>query len=168
MTYRLPLAFAAPAILLAGCAATDEGYPSLAPRAVETASFAEPLAPPPVSVAADPALDARIAQAVRARDAAVRDFDAAAAAARTRARAARGAAAGSESWIAAQTALAELDALRARHQDAAGALEDMAAARAQALQPAYPALEQAIAQARATGTDQTRQIDALAAQLRPA
>ena len=164
MTRRPLLALAALA-LLAGCAAQDAGYPSLAPRAVETASFAEPLTPPPAVAAADPALDARIAETGRARVAAMESFTAVSDRAERLARAARGAGAGSEPWIAAQTALAELDALRAQHQDAVGALEDMAAARAQALQPAYPALEQALVEARAATAAQTRRIDAIAALL---
>lgn len=167
MTTRLFIA-AAPAVLLAGCAAMDEGYPSLAPRPVEKTSFAEPAAPPPAPAAPDPALDARLAEAVRARTAAVRDFDAAATRAEARARAARGAAVGSEAWIAAQTALAELDSLRAAHQEATGALEDMAAQRAQALQPAYPTLEEALVAARADAAAQSRRIDAITATLRPA
>lgn len=168
MTNRPLLASVALAALLGGCAASDEGYPSLAPRAVENASFAEPIAPPPAAAAPDPALDARIAEAVAARESAMRDFDTAATRAAADARRARGAAPGSEPWIAAQTALAELDSLRARHQDAVGTLEDMAAARAQALEPAYPALEQALIAARAAAAELTQRIDAVAAMLRPA
>ena len=119
-------------------------------------------------MAADPALDARIADNGRERAAAVRGFNAGATRAERLVRAARGTKAGSDAWLNAQTAIAELDALRARHQDALGVLEDAAAGRAQALQPAYPALETALVEARATSAAQTRRIDALAGSLAPA
>ncbi|WP_294192951.1 hypothetical protein [uncultured Sphingomonas sp.] len=99
---------------------------------------------------------------------AARAFDAGANRAERLARSARGAKPGSEPWLDAQTALAELDALRARHQDALGVLEDLASSRAQALQPAYPALEAALQAARAISASQTRRIDAIAASLAPA
>jgi len=153
------------ALLTSACAVTEGPYPSLAPRPAEKLGFAEPPAPPPALVVADPGLDTRLADNARERAAAVRAFDAGAARADRLVRAARGARAGSDAWLDAQTALAELDALKARHQDALGVLEDAAAMRAQALQPAYPALEQALDAARAASTAQTRRIDALAGSL---
>ena len=134
--------------LLAGCGTDPGGYPSLAPRPVENVSFDEPAPPPDTPVVADPALDARIAGVTRERADAARRFDTAAARAERLARAARGAAAGSERWIEAQTALAELDSLRAEHGNAVSALEDLAAERMQALAPAYPSLDAALAAAR--------------------
>jgi hypothetical protein len=150
---------------LVGCSADMSGYPSLAPRPVEKLGFEEPATPPPAPVAADPALDARLAGIATARATAAREFDAAAERATARASAARGAAAGSERWLEAQTAIAELDSLRSAHADSLNQLEELAAARAQALQPAYPALEQALDAARATAATQTRRIDALAESL---
>lgn len=163
-----PLPLYAVLASLCACAVTEGPYPSLAPRPAERLSFAEPAAPPPAPLVADPALDAQIATNARERAAAVAAFDTGAARAERLARAAREARAGSDRWLDAQTAIAELDALRARHQDALGALEDVASTRAQALQPAYPALEAALADARATSTAQTRRIDTLAASLAPA
>lgn len=155
-----------PAFLLAGCAVPDAAsYPSLAPRPAEAHGFEEPAAPPPAPVVADPALDARIATAGRARAAAAAAFDRAAAQAERAARAARGAAAGSEPWMTAQTLLAELDSLRSAHADASGQLEDVAAERAQALQPAYPVLERALKEARAADAAQTARIDSIARML---
>ncbi|MBW6525736.1 hypothetical protein KZ813_02670 [Sphingomonas sp. RHCKR7] len=166
---RAPLALLPPALAiaasLAGCSADMSGYPSLAPRPVERLGFEEPATPPPVPVAADPALDARLAEIAAARAAAARDFDAAVERAAARAAAARGAAAGSERWLDAQTAIAELDSLRSTHADSVGQLEELSATRAQALQPAYPALERALEAARATATAQTARIDSLAASL---
>jgi len=166
--HRRSLSLCAALLSLGACAVTDGPYPSLAPRPAEKLGFAEPAAPPPAPLVADPALDRQIADNARERAAAAMAFDTGAARAEQLARAARGAKAGSDRWLDAQTAVAELDALRARHQDALGALEDMAAARAQALQPAYPTLEAALTSARATSAAQTRRIDALAGSLAPA
>ncbi|WP_156818831.1 hypothetical protein [Sphingomonas sp. Mn802worker] len=160
----LPLLCAA-LVPLAGCAVPEGPYPSLAPRPVEKLGFAEPAPPAPAPVRPDPALDARLADNARERAAAVAAFDIGASRAERLARAARGAKAGSEPWLDAQTALAELDTLRARHQDALSVLEDMASMRAQALEPAYPALEAALKTARDTSTAQTRRIDAIAGSL---
>ena len=141
-----PFARAAlPALLLslglAACAGDrDHGYPSLARRAVEARGFAEPAAPPPVPVRADPALDQFIAtqttqlQAVRA------GFDRDAAKAERAAATARGAAVGSDAWLEAQTALAQLDDWRAQATAIASDAEGRGADRAATLAPDYPAL----------------------------
>ena len=151
--------------LLAACASDPTVYPSLAPRPVEKLGFAEPATPPPAPAAQDPALDAKLIAVTARGDAAARDFDRAAARAATLTRAARGAKVGSDAWIAAQTAIADLDALRSSYGDTVGALDDLASTRAAALQPAYPALEQALAAARAAAQAQTARIDALAGAL---
>jgi len=151
--------------LLAACASDPTVYPSLAPRPVEKLGFAEPATPPPAPAAQDPALDAKLIAVTARGDAAARDFDRAAARAETLTRAARGAKVGSDAWIAAQTAIADLDALRSSYGDTVGALDDLASTRAAALQPAYPALEQALAAARAAAEAQTARIDALAGAL---
>ena len=162
-----PLAPVLVAILFAGCAADSTVYPSLAPRAAEKTGFEEPeTAPAPL--VADPALDARIAAATAKREGAARAFDTAATRVERLARAAQGAAAGSDRWLDAQTALAELDSLRAAHGEAVGELEDLAAQRAQALLPAYPALERARAEAQEAAVAQTGRIDALTRALAPA
>lgn len=157
------LAAALPALLLAGCAASDPGtYPSLAPRAAEGRGFSEPPAPPPAPVARDTALEAQVAATDKDRLEAAAAFDRAATRAESAARAARGAAAGSEPWLTAQTLLAELDSLRSAHADSLNTLEDLAVARAQALQPDYPALDEALERARAAAAAQTRRIDSIA------
>ncbi|MEH3104013.1 MAG: hypothetical protein PGN12_08915 [Sphingomonas phyllosphaerae] len=155
----------APLCLLAACASDPTVYPSLAPRPVEKLGFAEPATPAPAPAAQDPALDSKLAAITAKGTAAARDFDRAAAKAETLARAARGAKVGSDAWIAAQTAIADLDALRSSYGDSVGALDELASTRAAALQPAYPALEQSLAAARATAQAQTTRIDALAASL---
>jgi hypothetical protein len=161
----------APALLLiafplvAGCAGPKGGYPSLAPRPIEKVGFAEPPTPVPSPAAREPALDTRIAGATRESAKAAQAFDTAATRAERLAKAARGDKPGGERWLEAQTALAELDSLRSAYGDTAGALEDLAAERAQALAPAYPALERAIEEQRAVGEAQTRRIDAISATL---
>lgn len=160
-----PLALLAPLSLLAACASDPTVYPSLAPRPVEKLGFAEPVTAPAAPAAQDPALDGELAAIVAKGSAAARDFDRAATRAATLARAAKGAKVGSDAWIAAQTAIADLDALRSSHGDTVGTLDDLASGRAAALQPPYPALEQALANARATAEAQTARIDALAASL---
>ena len=171
----MPHRFARPSLLLcaaimplSGCAVPEGPYPSLAPRPAEKLGFAEPPAPPPMTAAPDPALDRRLAENAQERSAAIEAFDSGATRAERLARLARGRKAGSEPWLDAQTAVAELDALRARHQDALGVLEDLAAARAQALEPAYPALETAVQAARDESARQTGRIDAISATLAPA
>ncbi len=164
-TMLRPLASFASLSLLAACAADPTVYPSLAPRPAEKLGFEEPAPPPATAAAADPALDARLAALSQQRATAVNDFDRAAARADTLARSARGAKVGIDPWIAAQTAIADLDALRSTHADALGTLDELAAARAQALQPAYPPLERELAAARAAATAQTARIDALTAAL---
>ena len=141
-----------------GCA-RDDRYPSLLPRAVERQSFAEPAAPPAAPVVADPALDARIAAARLSAD------EAAIARAEQRVRAAAGAAAGSETWLDAQVALGELDALRSGNVAALSDLEELATDRAAALEPDYLALNAAIEAARAAVEAQTQRIATLQAML---
>jgi hypothetical protein len=103
---RLLLAMAFP---LAGCAATRGDYPSLSPRSVESApaekTSAEPAAP-------DPAIVAEIAPIIATAEKGHADFRAQLERTRATIDAARGAAAGSEAWVAAQTALSTLDSAR--------------------------------------------------------
>lgn len=170
MRHPLPAALSLSILGLSigGCAADTGHYPSLAPRAVEKVGFEEPATAAPLPAAPDPALDARLATTVQARATATAQFDKAATRATSLAQAARGAAPGTDRWLDAQTALAELDSLRAAHGDSVSALEDLAGERLQAMAPAYPALERELTQAREAAADQTRRIDAIAAMLSPA
>ncbi len=117
------LASATFALALAGCGAQVPA-PSLAPRAVEHQSIEMPLTSPvEPDTPADPALAARIATILAAAEAG----DAAFAAQRARTEAAvahgRGAAQGSEEWVAAEEALSALDTLRGAVRDAAAEAE---------------------------------------------
>lgn len=129
--------------MLAACTTPDGGYPSLLPRPIESRDDAEPVRPDPVATP-DSALDARIGQKREAAAVAAKRFQAAAVTAESRVAVARGVAAGSEAWVAAQTALADLDAIRGETVQLVSDLEEVASARAQAGSPAYPALDAAI------------------------
>lgn len=164
MKSLLPLAVIA--LPLGACAARD--YPSLLPRAAEQRDFSEPPAPAPSPVVADPALDARITTARAALAEATAAFDNAATHAERLAAAAAGAPAGSDRWLDAQAALAELDAVRARQVDIVTDLEQWASQRALALAPAYPALDEAAAAAQQAADASTARIAAIQQRLAPA
>ena len=151
---------------LAACAADGGDYPSLAPRAVEGRGFAEPEAPTPAPPTADPALDATIGAARASLAGSASRFTTQAAAAERAVRAARGAAQGSDAWLDAQTAVAALDTLRADTSQATNDLAALAIDRAAKLEPAYPTLDAAQAEAERQGQAQSARIDALAAALR--
>jgi hypothetical protein len=136
--------------LIAGCKAPrDDGYPSLLPRPIEKRGFADP-APRPEPVATpDVALDGEVARAKAALRKAGAAFAGKAGEAERLAARAKGAAAGSEPWIAAQVALAELDTLRGGTAGALADIEKLAIDRAAAGKPPYPSLETLLADARA-------------------
>jgi hypothetical protein len=165
MTRALAFGFA---LLAGGCAADTGTYPSLAPRLVERLGFEEPDPAAPQAAAPDTALDQAVARASEALNSARSDFDAAAATAERAAARARGAAAGSEPWIEAQTALAQLDIVRAATSAAVSDLEQLAIERATTLAPPYPALVEAQARAQAALREQDATIRRLTASLAPA
>ena len=127
--------------LLAACAREDARYPSLAERPAEKRGFAEPEAAPPAPVAADPALDARVAEVRRALDGVATGFDRDAARAEAAAGRAGARTVGSDAWLDAQTALAGLDDWRAQAAELATDAEQLAGGRAATLAPPYPALD---------------------------
>ncbi|WP_157075185.1 hypothetical protein [Erythrobacter sp. AP23] len=118
------------AILLAGCASTaSDRYPSLAIRDVERAEGTfEPvpsprLDVPEVEVDLAGGLEARLAALLGHAQAAHTDFTSAVPAAERRVEAAAGSAMGSDSWAAAQVALADLDSARSNAAIALGDLD---------------------------------------------
>jgi hypothetical protein len=131
-----PLALAP---LLAACATDSGAYPSLAPRPIEKLGFAEP-ASKPAEAKPDPALDAKIATLGTSLDTVAKGFAADAAKAEAASRKAHGAAVGSDAWLDAQTALAQLDDWRAQASSLVTDLDQAASDRAASLAPAYPAL----------------------------
>ena len=95
-----------------------------------------------------------------------RSFHAARTTAEAKVAPASGAVAGSEAWLDAQVALGELDVQRAAASETVTALEQLAADRAVAGEAAYPALEAALATARADLADTAATIATLNARLR--
>lgn len=150
--------------LVAGCAQPGD-FPSLKPRPVEQLTTDEPVRTAP-AVAADPALDARIAELLAQARRGEADFEAALPTARRRVAAAG--AAESEGWVVAQQALSRLEAARAETVIALGDLDRLALA--QAGQPAnsaqYQALLQAVDTVAAMARDQHAEVERLRAALR--
>ena len=130
----------ATAALLGGCADRTSGFPSLAPRPIEKLGFAEPEAPAPTPVAADPALDAALAAIAVRLEAVASGFGTDAGKAQASARRAKGRSVGSEAWLDAQAALAGLDDWRAQTSAIVTDLDQLASDRAATLAPDYPAL----------------------------
>jgi hypothetical protein len=151
-------------LALAGCTQDSAVYPSLLPRAIETQSLAEPERPV-VAVAADPALDARIASVSATLQSGNQRFVKAAQETEAKVAVARGVREGSEAWLDAQTALSTLESLRAPTLTTLAELEAMATERGTAGKPAYPALDSAVAAADAMATAQADRIGALEAAL---
>lgn len=157
-----PVLFAA---LLSACATPRGEYPSLLPRPIERISLAEPMRPVPVATP-DAALDAKITTLMRGIAAATTAFDAAVGRARPLVRAAAGAAQGSERWLGAQVALAELDVARTAIDTPLADLERLAIDRAAAGTPPYPTLDAALAKATDAAKAQRATIATLGASLR--
>ena len=155
-----------PLLLLAGCAQPSGRFPSLLPRAIETRDDSEPMPANP-AIAVDPALDAKLGTALAALDKTRSEFEAQATRAETLVKAAQGKPAGSEPWLDAQVALADLDVLRVKSSSTLSDLETDAIDRAAAGQPPYPALEDARARAMTQHEDEGTIIRTLEAQLPP-
>jgi hypothetical protein len=151
-------------LFASGCAQERGDFPSLLPRAIEQRSDAEPDRPTPVATP-DAALDAQIAKLAQAVEAASASFAKAADRAEQLARAAKGAPQGSERWLDAQTALAEVDVARSAIQQPAADLERLAIDRAAAGQPAYPALDAAMEATRTRAAAQVERVRAIEAML---
>ena len=149
-------------ILTGGCMspATPGRFPSLLPRPIEGRGDAEPVETPAVAVP-DPATDTAVAALRKTLSGTQAQFAAAAATAQRAAQAAKGEAAGGERWIAAQAALAELDALRATTAGTLTQLDDLAIARAAEGKPAYPALDALREEARTESEAQSARITAI-------
>jgi hypothetical protein len=135
------------AFVTTGCLEATDKYPSLAQRPIETRSDAEPEAAPAAAPAPDAALDAKVAgyDATIAKNAS--DFTAAAARADTAAKAPGAQAVGSDTWVGAQAALAEIESLRGDMLGTLTDLEKLATDRGEASVAPYPALDAARARA---------------------
>ncbi|MEZ0495513.1 hypothetical protein [Sphingomonas sp. IW22] len=160
----------APLLPLVGCAApADSGYPSLLPRPIEQRGFETPAPPPPPALTvADPMLDAEVARLRQSLEAAQTAFGARADEAERLASRATDAAPGSESWIAAQLVLAELDTLRGATAAVLADVERAAIDRAVAGKQPYGALETLLADARAQNQAELERIERIDGMMRAA
>ncbi|TMM48966.1 hypothetical protein [Qipengyuania marisflavi] len=154
--------------LLGGCATSaSDRYPSLATRDIERAQGQfEPVAStrldvPPVETGLVGDLGTRLAALVAQAREAHADFTAAQGSAARLAAAARGSSAGSDSWAAAQVALADLDSARSQSAIALGDLDILFVAASVEAQD-----RAAIDSARAQVIDLVKQEDAVLEQLR--
>ncbi|RZF63998.1 hypothetical protein EWE75_13555 [Sphingomonas populi] len=129
------------ALLSSGCAQTVSPYPSLQPRAIERRSDTEPTEAAAAAATPDVALETLLAAKAKTLADTDSAFAPAADSAERAAKAARGGAVGSDRWIAAQTALAKLDAFRATTSALVTDLDELAIGRARDAKPPYPALD---------------------------
>lgn len=160
MMRRFALPLLALVLPLAGCIQSDEKYPSLLPRAIESQSTAEPERPV-ATIAADPALDKQVADLSVALDAAQKAFTKAAQDTEAKIAVARGLPEGSDPWLDAQVALGGLDVVRSQATDALSALETLEIERGRSGLPPYPALQAVIERATALTADQAKRIKSL-------
>ncbi|WP_299424191.1 hypothetical protein [Sphingomonas bacterium] len=150
-------------LLAAGCAAADK-YPSLALRPIESRSDDE-VVTPVAAATPDAALDAQLGT-VSAKLAKIdTDFAAISARADTAAKAPGAQAVGSDQWLAAQSALAEMDGLGGDTLGTVSDLEQMTTARGEAGQPPYPALDALRARAQDQADAETAKVAAIKALL---
>ena len=164
MKRLIPLACAT--LFMGGCAEDSaKHYPSLLPRPIESRSDAEPVAPPAAVATSDAPTDAKLAALRTTLGESAAAFSPAADRAEQAAQAAKGQPAGSEAWITAETALAELDGYRATTSATLTDIEEMAIERAAAMQPAYPAIEALRTAADAQLAAQSARIAAIQAML---
>lgn len=152
--------------LLSGCAERTAGrYPSLLPRPIEGTSITEPEAPPIAPATPDAPTDAKLATLKASLAESESAFVPATVRAEQAASAAKGQPAGSELWITAQSALAELDGYRATTSATLTDIEDLAIGRATAGQPDYPGVETLRAAAEAQLKTQSARIAVIQATL---
>lgn len=162
---RAAPALALPLLLLAaGCTPSEDRYPSLLPRPIESQSLAEPVVTP-APAAPDPALDKRIAELTQGLDAAAKAFASEARSAEALVQVARGVPVGSDAWLDAQAALG---AVNQKHLPVVVVLTDLdalAIERGSAGKPPYPALDAAVARVAALSREQEARIATLEAAL---
>lgn len=162
---RRPVVPLALFLMVTGCAAqTATRYPSLLPRAIETRGESEPEAVTTVATA-DPVADSELAKLRASLDEALAAFAPAAAAADRLTEAAKGDPVGGERWIAAQTALGDLDGQRAATSSILSDIDALALARAADGKPDYPAIATLHDDAQAALDAQTARIATIGARL---
>lgn len=154
------LVFLALPVALSACSTAGDGYPSLLPRPIESRAEGEVMRPDPVATP-DAALDMRVSEQVAAAEKIATRFRSLALETESRIAVARGVEPGSESWVAAQVALADLNRAHGEMVDIVTTLEEVAAERLRAGAPGYPALDAAIAALSRTAAEQAEKVQAL-------
>lgn len=149
---------------LVGCTEAPGTYPSLALRPIESRSDAEPEVVTPVAEP-DPELDKKIAAIVAKLGASEAAFAASAATAESATRSPAAQAVGSDEWVRAESALADLDSLRVDTLGAVTDLDQLAGERGVTGDPPYPALDEARAKAQAQLEAQQAKVAAIKAVL---
>jgi len=127
--FPLPARAMSAAVLVAalgGCSGQPESYPSLAPRPIERLSLAEPSRAAPPAALADPAAVQRYAPLIEQARTADADFRRVLAEEQSALARSRGAAEGSDAWLAAQVSASRIETARG---PVAKALADLDAAR---------------------------------------
>ena len=150
------------ALGLVGCTETQGVYPSLALRPIESRSDAEPEVVTPVA-SPDAELDKKIAAIGAKLGASEAAFAASAATAESAARSPAAQAVGSNEWVRAESALADLDSLRVDTLGAVTDIDQLTSERGVTGDPPYPALEDARAKAQAQLDAQQTKIGAIKA-----
>ncbi|WP_066590464.1 hypothetical protein [Sphingomonas pruni] len=147
---------------LVGCTEAPGVYPSLALRPIESRSDAEPEVVTPVATP-DSELDKKIAAIDAKLGASEAAFAASASTAESAARSPAAQAVGSNEWVRAESALADLDSLRVATLGAITDLDQLASERGVVGDPPYPALEDARTKAQAQLDAQEKKIAAIKA-----
>jgi len=147
---------------LAGCTEAPGVYPSLALRPIESRTDAEPEVVTPVATP-DPALDKKIAAIGARLTASATAFAASADTAEKAARTPAAQAVGSDEWVRAESALADLDTSRVDTLGAVTDLDQLSSDRGVIGDPPYPALDDARAKAQAQLEAQQARITAIKA-----
>jgi hypothetical protein len=150
------------ALGLVGCTEPPGTYPSLALRPIESRSDAEPEVVTPVA-APDAELDKKVAAIGAKLAASEAAFAASAATAESAARSPAAQAVGSNEWVRAESALADLDSLRVDTLDAITELDQLTSERGVAGDPPYPVLDDTRAKAQAQMETQQTKITAIKA-----
>ncbi len=127
---------------LTACTEAPGAFPPLGKRPIESRSDAEP-APPAADTAPDPALDREIAALTASIDANRAAFDAGAAKAEAAAKVPGAQSVGSDSWVGAQAAIADIDTLRGDSLGYVVDLDKLAADRSESGKDPYAPLDAA-------------------------
>jgi len=152
------------AVLSLAACTTPGQYPSLAQRPIETRSD-DVVAPPPAPLVADPVLDQKIATATAALAGNDAAFTAGTAKAQAAIKVPGAQAIGSDPWVGAQAAIADLGVLRGDTLGLMTDLEQMSSDRDASGQPPYPSLNAAYAKAKAQLDAQDKTLAAIKAAL---